>query len=59
MPRVQLRSRVGASAFAAQPLPIREKMRAGVVRCEATAAQPVDRLTMDLVGDRPLTEERA
>src|SRR5262249_18296347 len=47
--RAQLFSGVGASALVPQPLAV-EQVRAGEFRAQPRAAQPVDRLTIEVLG---------
>src|SRR5262249_11404861 len=55
---MEMLTRVDASALAAQPLPVQE-VCARQRRCEATAAEPVERLTVELLGRCALAEQRA
>jgi hypothetical protein len=55
--RSQLLASVDAPALAAQPLAV-EKMRAGQLRPQRRPAQPVDRLAVQVVGERPWLSAR-
>jgi hypothetical protein len=55
--RAQLLARVDPAILAAQPLAI-EKVRAGELRTEPGAPQPLDRLAVKIVGGRPGAEQR-
>jgi hypothetical protein len=55
--RAQLLARIEAAAITAQPLPV-EEMRTGEVRTELSAAQPVDRLAIEVVGGGAVAQQR-
>src|SRR5262249_5768828 len=56
--RTQLLARIARPALAAQPLAV-QQMRAGLSGCETAAAEPLDGLAVELLGDRALADERA
>ena len=55
--RAQLLARVDPAILAAQPLAV-EEVRAGELRTEPGAPQPLDRLAIQLVGGRPVAQQR-
>ena len=55
--RAQLLARVDPAILAAQPLAV-EQMRAGDLRTEPGTPQPLDRLAVQLVGGRPVAQQR-
>jgi hypothetical protein len=56
--RTQLVAGVEAASLAAQPLPV-QQVRAGKLRAQPGAAQPLDRLAVEGVGRRTDAEQRA